>query len=166
MKNLKHFSYAVIAFLILTANSFAGDYGKKKDIVDVAASNPEFSTLVTAIKAAGLVDALKGVGPLTVFAPNNAAFEKLPQGTLDTLLKPENKEMLVSILTYHVVSGKVTSGDVVKVDSAKSLQGQSIDVKVTGNEVMVDGANVIAVDVEASNGVIHVIDQVILPKQS
>lgn len=165
MKNLKHLSYAIITFLILTANSFAGDHGKKKDIVDVAASNPEFSTLVTAIKAAGLVDALKGAGPLTVFAPNNAAFEKLPKGTLETLLKPENKETLVSILTYHVVSGKVTSADVVKVDSAKSLQGQSIEVKVVDNKVMVDAANVIAVDVEASNGLIHVIDQVILPKQ-
>ncbi len=166
MKYFKNLLCTITATILLASNAHAGGYDMKKDIVDVAASNPQFTTLVTAVKAAGLVEALKGEGPLTVFAPTNAAFDKLPDGTLEDLLKPENKELLVSILTYHVVPGKVEASDVVKVDSAKSLLGQDIDVKVMGSKVMVDEANVIAVDVEASNGLIHVIDQVILPEQS
>ncbi len=158
-------SIVLSAIVVLSTAVFAGDYGKKakKDIVDVAASNPDFSTLVAAVKAAGLVDALKGDGPITVFAPSNAAFEKLPAGTVENLLKPENKDQLVAVLTYHVVPGKVKASDVVNVDSATSLQGQDITVTVEGQTVMVDEAQVVATDIEASNGIIHVIDTVILP---
>ena len=160
--NIKSLFTVVIAlFFVAAAN--AGHHKNKQDIVDVAASNPDFSTLVAAVKAAGLVDALKGDGPLTVFAPTNAAFAKLPAGTVEDLLKPENKDKLIAVLTYHVVPGKVMASDVVKVDSAKSLQGQNIAVKVTNGKVMIDNANVVATDVAASNGVIHVIDTVILP---
>lgn len=162
MLNIKSLFTVVIA-LVFVAAANAGDYKKKQDLVDVAASNPDFSTLVAAVKAAGLVDALKGDGPLTVFAPTNAAFAKLPAGTVEDLLKPENKDKLIAVLTYHVVPGKVMASDVVKVDSAKSLQGQNIAVQVTNGKVMVDNANVVATDVNASNGVIHVIDTVILP---
>nr|WP_241664500.1 fasciclin domain-containing protein [Ningiella ruwaisensis] len=137
---------------------------EKMDIVDVAASNENFTTLVAALKAAGLVDALKAEGPLTVFAPTDEAFAKLPPGTVEDLLKPENKEKLIEVLTYHVVPGKVTASDVVMVDSANSLQGQAITVTVDGETVKVDDATVTATDIGASNGVIHVIDQVILPK--
>lgn len=166
MFNFKSLIISVVATLAFTTNVFAGSHSdKNKDIVDVAASNPDFSTLVAAVKAAGLVDALKGDGPLTVFAPTNAAFAKLPAGTVENLLKPENKDMLIDILTYHVVSGKIMASDVVKVESAQSLMGQSIKVNVTGGKVMVNNANVVATDVAASNGVIHVIDAVILPKQ-
>lgn len=154
---------ALIASLAITFVAQAGHHKMKKDIVDVAAGNPDFSTLVAAVKAAGLVDALKGDGPLTVFAPTNAAFAKLPAGTVESLLLPENKAKLVEILTYHVVSGKVMAADVVKVDSATSLQGQSIAVSVKDGKVMVGNANVVATDVKASNGVIHVIDTVLLP---
>lgn len=159
-------SIVLSAIVVLSTSVFAGDYGKKaeKDIVDIAASNPDFSTLVTAVKAAGLVDALKGDGPITVFAPTNDAFAKLPAGTIESLLKPENKDKLVAVLTYHVVPGKVKAADVVTVNSATSLQGQDIAVTVDGNSVMVDDAQIVATDIEASNGVIHVIDTVILPE--
>lgn len=158
-------SIVLSAIVVLSTAVFAGDYGKKakQDIVDIAASNPDFSTLVTAVKAAGLVDALKGDGPITVFAPTNDAFAKLPAGTIESLLKPENKDKLVAVLTYHVVPGKVKAADVVTVNSATSLQGQDIAVSVDGSKVMVDDAQVVATDIEASNGVIHVIDSVILP---
>ncbi|MDB1124045.1 fasciclin domain-containing protein [Vibrio sp. kj40-1] len=136
----------------------------KQDIVDVAVANGSFNTLVAAVQAAGLVDVLKGDGPFTVFAPTDEAFAKLPAGTVETLLKPENKDQLVAILTYHVVSGKVMASDVVNLTSAKTVQGQDIAIKVMGSKVMVNNANVIATDVAASNGVIHVIDSVILPK--
>lgn len=134
------------------------------DIVDTAAGNEIFSTLVAAVKAADLVDALKSEGPFTVFAPTNEAFEKLPEGTVESLLQPENKEKLIAILKYHVVSGKVMSGDVVKLDSAKTLQGQKVAIEVEDGTVMIDNAKVVKVDVECSNGVVHVIDTVILPK--
>lgn len=136
----------------------------KKDIVDVAVTNGSFDTLVAAVKAAGLVDVLKGEGPFTVFAPTDEAFAKLPAGTVESLLKPENKDQLVAVLTYHVVPGKVMASDVVNLSSAKTVQGQDIAIKVMGSKVMVDNANVVATDVMASNGVIHVIDSVILPK--
>lgn len=158
-----------LSSIIFSSVAVAHDHkGMKQtqDIVDIAASNPDFSTLVAAVKAAGLVDALKGDGPLTVFAPTNAAFEKLPAGTVEELLKPENKDKLVSILTYHVVPGQVKSTDVVKVDSATSLQGQDIAVSTKYGKVKVDNANVIKTDIMASNGVIHVIDTVILPEAS
>jgi len=162
--NIKSLFVAVVATFAIVAAAQADHHGTKQDIVDVAASNPDFSTLVAAVKAADLVDALKGDGPLTVFAPTNAAFAKLPAGTVEDLLKPENKDKLVSILTYHVVAGKVMAADVVTVDSATSLQGQTIDVTVDGDKVMVNNANVVATDIAASNGVIHVIDTVLLPK--
>ncbi|HSR68452.1 MAG TPA: fasciclin domain-containing protein [Acidobacteriota bacterium] len=136
----------------------------KQDVVDIAASNSDFSTLVAAVKAAGLVDTLKGDGPFTVFAPTNAAFEKLPQGTVEMLLKPENKEKLISILTYHVVPGKVTASQVVTLSNAKTVNGGEIDIQVSNGSVMVDKAKVVKTDIMASNGVIHVIDSVILPQ--
>ncbi|HHF3019231.1 TPA: fasciclin domain-containing protein [Vibrio diabolicus] len=136
----------------------------KADIVDVATENGSFNTLVAAVKAADLVDTLKGEGPFTVFAPTDDAFAKLPDGTVDMLLMPENKDKLVSILTYHVVPGKVMAADVFKLDKAATVQGQDVMIKTMGDKVMVNGANVMATDVKAKNGVIHVIDTVIMPK--
>jgi len=136
----------------------------KADIVDVATENGSFNTLVAAVKAADLVDTLKGEGPFTVFAPTDDAFAKLPDGTIDMLLMPENKDKLVSILTYHVVPGKVMAADVVKLDKATTVQGQDVMIKTMGDKVMVNSANVMATDVKAKNGVIHVIDTVIMPK--
>lgn len=133
------------------------------DIVDTAVAG-KFNTLVTAVKAAGLVDTLKGPGPFTVFAPTDAAFAKLPAGTVENLLKPENRAKLQSILTYHVVPGKVMSGEVVKLDSAKTVEGRSVSIKTMDGMVMVNGAHVTQADIMASNGVIHVIDTVILPE--
>ena len=124
----------------------------------------KFNTLVAAVKAAGLVDTLKGPGPFTVFAPTDEAFAKLPEGTLEDLLKPENKAKLQSVLTYHVVPGKVMSRDAAKLNSAKTAQGSSIKIKATDNGVMVNDAHVVKADIAASNGVIHVIDKVILPE--
>lgn len=133
------------------------------DIVDTAVAG-NFTTLVAAVKAAGLVDTLKGPGPFTVFAPTDEAFAKLPAGTLDSLLKPENKAKLQSILTYHVIAGKVMAADVVKLTSAKTVEGQSVSIKTMNGGVMVDSAHVIKTDIVTSNGVIHVIDSVILPQ--
>jgi uncharacterized surface protein with fasciclin (FAS1) repeats len=133
-----------------------------KDIVAVASGAGSFSTLVAAVKAAGLVETLQGTGPFTVFAPTDEAFAKLPKGTVESLLKPENKEKLVAILTYHVVSGKVMAADV-KTMKAKTVNGQSLDVKVADGVVKVDNATVVKTDVPAGNGVIHVIDTVVLP---
>jgi uncharacterized surface protein with fasciclin (FAS1) repeats len=135
----------------------------KPDIVDTAVSAGSFNTLVAAVQAAGLVDALKGEGPFTVFAPTDDAFAKLPKGTLQSLLEPENKALLTSILTYHVVPGRVMAADVVKISAARSLNGQQIDITANKSGVRVDNANVIKTDIETSNGVIHVIDAVILP---
>lgn len=133
-------------------------------IVDVAAANPQFSTLVAAVKAAGLVETLSGAGPFTVFAPTNEAFAKLPAGTLESLLKPENKAQLAAILTYHVVPGKVMAADAVKLDAATTVNGARADINVAGSSVTIDGATITATDVAASNGVIHVIDTVMLPE--
>ena len=135
------------------------------DIVETAVAAGQFNTLAKALEAAGLVDALKEPGPFTVFAPTDEAFSRLPAGTLEDLLKPENRDKLRSILTYHVVSGRVMSSEVVKLRSAKTLNGQSVRIRARGGKVQVDDANVIKADIEASNGVIHVIDKVILPKQ-
>lgn len=143
--------------LIIAAQSQAGD------IVDVAASNKSFKTLVAAVKAADLVKTLKSEGPFTVFAPTDEAFAKLPKGTLESLLKPENKQKLVSILTYHVVPGKIMAKDV-KSGMVKTASGSSFKLKVGKKGVYVDKAKVVATDVMADNGVIHVIDAVILPK--
>jgi len=137
---------------------------KKMDIVDVAAGAEDFSTLVAAVKAAGLVETLKSEGPFTVFAPNNAAFAALPGGTVENLLRPENKDKLVAILTYHIVAGKVMAADV-KAGEVATVQGGKATIKVEDGAVSIDGAKVIKTDLAASNGVIHVIDKVILPKE-
>jgi len=134
-----------------------------KDIVDTAVGAGSFKTLAAALTAADLVGALKGPGPFTVFAPSDAAFAKLPAGTVDSLVKPENKALLTSILTYHVVSGNVMAGDVVKLKQATTLNGQRVDIKVVDGSVSIDGAKVVTTDIACSNGVIHVIDAVIMP---
>jgi uncharacterized surface protein with fasciclin (FAS1) repeats len=134
------------------------------DIVATAIEAGQFETLVAAVKAAGLVEVLQGDGPFTVFAPTDEAFAKLPEGTIAELLKPQNKEKLVAILTYHVVPGRVMAADVVKLSSAETVQGQSVAIATRDGKVWIDGAQVVKADVEASNGVIHVIDAVILPK--
>jgi uncharacterized surface protein with fasciclin (FAS1) repeats len=136
----------------------------KKDIVDTAVAAGSFTTLVSAVEAAGLVEALKGAGPFTVFAPTDEAFAKLPKGTLDDLLKPENKAKLQAILTYHVVPGKVMAADVVKIASAKTVNGQMLTINAKNGGVTIDNAKVAKTDIETSNGVIHVIDTVVLPK--
>ena len=155
----------VLASLTLSTAAHADHHGMKKDIVDVAAANGSFSTLVAAVKAAGLVDTLKGEGPYTVFAPTDEAFAKLPAGTVENLLKAENKDKLVAILTYHVVSGKVMAADVVTLTSAATVQGQSVNVATNNGAVMINDATVVKSDVKATNGVIHVIDTVLLPKE-
>lgn len=153
---------AAVAALVLSMGSTVRAQGK--DIVDTAVGAGQFKTLAAALGAAGLVDTLKGKGPFTVFAPTDAAFAKLPAGTVEMLLKPENKAKLTAILTYHVVAGKVMAADVVKVTSAKTVQGGAVAVKVTGGKVTIDAANVVTTDIGASNGVIHVIDTVLMPK--
>ena len=135
----------------------------KKDVVDTAVAAGQFKTLAAALTAAGLVDTLKGTGPFTVFAPTDEAFAKLPKGTLEDLLKPENKQKLTQILTYHVVPGKVMAKDVMGLKSAKTVNGKEVKIDAKDGKVMVDKATVAKADVEASNGVIHVIDTVILP---
>lgn len=152
---------ALTAAALMAGPAFADGHGK--DIVDIAAGNEDFSTLVAAVQAAGLVDTLKSEGPFTVFAPTNAAFAALPEGTVETLLKPENKDQLVAILTYHVVPGKVMSGDLSNDMTATTVQGGDVTIMTTDG-VTVNGANVTTADIEASNGVIHVIDAVILPE--
>ena len=137
---------------------------KSKDIVGVAVEAGQFKTLVAAVQAAGLVSTLQGAGPFTVFAPTDAAFAKLPAGTVETLLKPENKAKLAAILTYHVVAGKVMAADV-KTGKVKSVQGQELSLVAKDGGVTVDGAKVVKADIAASNGVIHVIDSVVLPKE-
>ncbi len=156
------------AALTFSHTGLAGGHAKSKaekaDIVDVAAGNEDFSTLVKAVKAAGLVDTLKGDGPLTVFAPTNDAFAKLPEGTLEMLLKPENKDKLVSVLTYHVVPGKVLAKEINDKSKVKTVQGQKIKVRADKSGVAINDARVVKADILTSNGVIHVIDKVILPK--
>jgi uncharacterized surface protein with fasciclin (FAS1) repeats len=165
------FTRLAIAVALLTSVVFqsalhAGHHetGAKKDIVDTAVGAGSFTTLVSAVKAAGLVDTLKGAGPFTVFAPTDEAFAKLPQGTLEDLLKPENKAKLQAILTYHVVAGKVMAADVAKMASAKTVNGQMLTIAANNGAVTVDNAKVAKTDIETSNGVIHVIDTVVLPK--
>jgi uncharacterized surface protein with fasciclin (FAS1) repeats len=133
------------------------------DIIDTAVAAGTFKTLAAAVGAAGLVETLKGAGPFTVFAPNDAAFAKLPPGTVESLVKPENKAKLAGILTYHVVAGKVLAADVMKISSAKTVNGQSAKVVIVNGKVKLDGATVIATDIVCDNGVIHVIDSVIMP---
>jgi uncharacterized surface protein with fasciclin (FAS1) repeats len=150
--------------LTITGAQLRAEQNAPKDIVDTAVAAGSFKTLAAALQAADLVGTLKGAGPFTVFAPTDAAFAKLPAGTVEDLLKPENKAKLQRILTYHVVPGRVMAADVVKVQAAKAVSGDSITVNVQGNTVRVDNATVTSTDIAASNGVIHVIDSVILPK--
>lgn len=160
----KLFAIAALGLAALSLNARAA---RAEDIVDIAAANPQFSTLVSLVKAAGLVDTLKSDGPFTVFAPTNAAFKKVPHATLEMLGKPENIEKLKKVLTYHVVSGKVLAADVLKLKNktaVKSVEGSSITVGISKKGVTVDKAKVVKTDILASNGVIHVIDAVIIPK--
>ncbi|MFN4143256.1 fasciclin domain-containing protein [Aestuariivirga sp.] len=161
MNRFRNFAAAAalaVSSVALSAQAFAAD------IVDTAAAAGNFKTLVAAVEAAGLVDTLKGTGPFTVFAPSDEAFAKLPAGTVDDLLKPENKDKLVAVLTYHVVPGKVMAADVAgKETKAKTVQGGEVTVNGTDG-VTVDGAKVVQADIAADNGVIHVIDAVIMPK--
>lgn len=143
--------------------AFAGKHSMQKNIVEVAVASGSFNTLVAAVQAAGLVDTLSGDGPFTVFAPTDEAFAKLPAGTVETLLKPENLTKLQGILTYHVISGKVMSSDIQPTQMVKTVNGKEVSIKLSGGTVNVDNAKVVAADVAASNGVIHVIDAVILP---
>ena len=150
--------------LLLTLSISGAAFGQsKKDIVDTAVAAGNFKTLAAALQAAGLVDTLKGPGPFTVFAPTDEAFAKLPAGTVEDLLKPENRQKLTSILTYHVVSGKVMASQVVKLHEAKTVNGQDVKIMVDGGKVMADNANVVQTDIQCTNGVIHVIDTVLLP---
>lgn len=155
----KVFSLALVAMTSFGSFAFAAD----KDIVETAIDAGKFKTLAAALGAAGLVETMKGAGPFTVFAPTDEAFAKLPAGTVAELIKPENKAKLTAILTYHVVSGKVMAADVVKVKGAVSLNGQRIDVAVADGSVSVDKSKVVATDIACSNGVIHIIDTVLMP---
>lgn len=158
---MKHVLVAALISIAATLPVQAAD----KDIIDTAVGAGDLKTLAAALTAADLVTTLKGEGPFTVFAPTDAAFAKLPSGMVETLLKPENKQKLVEILTYHVVAGKVMAADAVKLDEAKSINGEMIDIQVEGSAVKVNEANVTATDIAASNGVIHIIDQVIMPPE-
>jgi len=160
------FTVLVVAVLVISVLTFAStEYMsrmEKKNIVETAVAAGQFNTLVTAVKAADLVETLSGPGPFTVFAPTDDAFAKLPEGTIESLLK--NKDKLKAVLTYHVVAGKVMASDVVNLKSATTVNGQQITIKVEGDTVIVDNAKVVKTDIECTNGVIHVIDTVILPK--
>lgn len=161
---MKKLNYLLASILVLSASLFAADQSMaKKDIVDTAVAAGQFNTLAKALQAAGLVDTLKGKGPFTVFAPTDEAFAKLPAGALDDLLKPENKEKLVSILTYHVVPGAVSSKKVATMKSAKTVNGKDVSISAEGGTVKINDAKVIKADIKASNGVIHVIDSVLMP---
>ena len=162
MKNL-FTRTALIALLVWSAPTANAQDDAAKDIVDIAVEAGTFNTLVAAVTAADLVDVLKGEGPFTVFAPTDEAFAALPEGTVENLLKPENKDQLVAVLTYHVVPGRVMAADVVTLTEAATVQGSTVDISVEDGAVKVDNATVVATDIKASNGVIHVIDAVILP---
>lgn len=168
MNILRKSLLAVLVSGVIAIPAVASNHGTHDKaagtIVEVAAANADFETLVAAVNAAGLAETLSGAGPFTVFAPTDEAFAKLPAGTVENLLKPENKDKLVALLTYHVVAGKVLAADVVTLDNATTVNGAIADITVTGDTVMVDNATVTATDIPASNGVIHVIDTVIMPK--
>ncbi|XDB00303.1 fasciclin domain-containing protein [Sulfitobacter sp. LCG007] len=157
---LKRTFMAIAAAATLTGGSL---YAQEKDIVDTAAGSGDFSTLVAAVEAAGLVDTLKGDGPFTIFAPTDAAFAALPEGTVESLLQPENRDQLIAILTYHVVPGKVMSSDLSDGMAAKTVQGSDLTVHL-GDGVKINEATVTQPDIQTSNGVIHVVDTVILPE--
>jgi len=155
----------LFAGMLAVTSAFAAPAadGAKHDIVDTAVAAGSFKTLAAALNAAGLIDTLKGAGPFTVFAPTDDAFAKLPAGTVETLLKPENKAKLAAILTYHVVSGNVMAKQAMKLKTAKTVNGKALALKVVGGSLMVDGAKVTKADIAATNGVIHVIDTVVMP---
>jgi uncharacterized surface protein with fasciclin (FAS1) repeats len=161
MKTITFTSLALVGIMAVVAPVRAQ---QTKDIVDTAVAAGSFTTLAKALTAADLVATLKGPGPFTVFAPTDEAFAKLPAGTVENLLKPENKAMLRRVLTHHVVSGKVMAADVVKVSSAKAVSGDMLSIKAGGGTVMVEQARVVKADIAASNGVIHVVDAVMLPR--
>ncbi len=158
MKNVFKMASAFVLGIMLTFSVNAQD----KNIVELAAGTESLSTLVTAVQAAGLAETLSGEGPFTVFAPTNAAFEALPAGVLEDLLKPENKQMLVDVLTHHVVAGEVKSTDLKEGQTAETVQGEDVTVSLKDG-AQISGANVSTADVDASNGVVHIIDKVILP---
>ncbi len=160
MKSIRNI---ICAFFLTPTIAFAGGMKEKPTIVDIAVGDDSFTTLVTALKAADLVSVLDGDGPFTVFAPTNEAFSKIPAATLANLLKPENKEQLQAVLTYHVVSGKVDATTAMTLSEAATVQGEMIDISMNGKKVMINNASVIVADISARNGVIHVIDTVILP---
>ena len=165
-RKIKFFNFTAVvsALLLLATSSFAGSYGKKKsDIVDTAVANGSFTTLAAALEAGDLIGTLKSDGPFTVFAPTDEAFAKLPAGTVEMLLLPENKAQLVEILTYHVVPGKVSAADVVGLDSADTANGTAVAISIRDESVFINDSRVVATDIYASNGVIHVVDTVILP---
>ena len=167
LKISKLFQLLIAAqFVFVAAQAQAGGHAKKakQDIVDTAVAAGQFETLAAALTAADLIDTLKGDGPFTVFAPTDAAFAKLPDGTVESLLQPENRDKLVAILTYHVVPGKVEAADVVKLSEATTVNGADVEITVADSGVRINDANVIATDIGASNGVIHVIDTVIIPQ--
>ena len=164
---MKSIATTILGLIALTSFATADQKAPSKDIVDTAVAAGSFNTLAAALKAAGLVDALKGDGPFTVFAPTDEAFAKLPKGTVETLLKPENKSKLVDILTYHVVSGSVPAKTAVTLSKATALNKKAISLGLKGDSLYLNGsAKVIKADVNASNGVIHVLDNVILPPAS
>jgi uncharacterized surface protein with fasciclin (FAS1) repeats len=164
-RSLVQFLAAGAAVLVLSLGiSTNARAGQQKDIVDTAVEAGSFQTLAKALNAAGLVNTLKGEGPFTVFAPTDEAFAKLPDGTVENLLKPENKDKLVAILTYHVVPGKVMASEVATMDSAKTVNGKSLTITKDDDGVMVDDARVIKTDITCSNGVIHIIDSVVMPE--
>lgn len=153
-------------FIFIATQANAGGHAHtpaEADIVDVAVSAGQFNTLTAALEAADLIDTLKGDGPFTVFAPTDDAFAKLPEGSVEELLKAENRDQLISVLTYHVVPGKVAAADVAEISEATTVQGSNIAIAVVDGSVTVDNATVVETDIEASNGIIHVIDSVILP---
>jgi uncharacterized surface protein with fasciclin (FAS1) repeats len=164
MKIMRSVAVLAVVAAAFVNPAFADNYGKgKKNIVETAVAAGSFNTLVAAVKAVGLVEALSAPGPLTVFAPTDEAFAKLPAGTVESLLKPENKDKLTAILTYHVVAGKVPASEAMKLSSAKTLQGGTLALNVKDGALFVNESKVLAADVAASNGVIHVIDTVLLP---
>jgi uncharacterized surface protein with fasciclin (FAS1) repeats len=169
-KVISRFALSLAAIFALSGTAAAQYMASKssgeseKDIVETAVAAGSFQTLVAAVKAAGLVETLQGEGPFTVFAPTDDAFAKLPEGTVESLLKPENRDKLVAILTYHVVPGRLVASDVVGSSYLKTVQGQKIKVSLKGDKAMVDDAVILKTDIETSNGVIHVIDSVILPE--
>ena len=163
MKFVRNLVMVFALSAVLPAYAVAGGHGMKKDIVDVAVSNGSFNTLVAAVQAGELVETLKGKGPFTVFAPTDEAFAKIDKDTLESLLKPENKDQLVAILTYHVVAGKVMSTDITGDMQPSTVNGSTLNITLKNGKVMINNATVISADIDADNGVIHVIDEVLIP---